>query len=221
MVAVLVARATTSRTMVIITPDGRRVSMYSTPAQFKYSNVARFGQIEREGMKPVTRRVGDGLATLSFTSSVYSMDRTQSIEHVAAALVKLARDGVRVRFNSASVEFQQAVWWNIKSLDVDVTQLSENNQASRITLSWELEEAVDVTVSISRVVPPPPPPPAARPIGGQLRQHRVVPGDTLWGIAARYLGNGGRWPEIYNLNRRVVGGNPNLIFPGQVFKVPA
>jgi LysM repeat protein len=207
--------------MVVITPDGGRVSMYSTPPRFNYSNVARWGQIDREGYKPVTRKVGDGLARLSFTSSVYSLDHTQSIEHIAARLVKLGRDGTRVRFNAASVEFQQAVWWNIKDLQVEVTQLSKNNQASRITLEWELEEAVDVTVSIARVVPPPPPPPAAQPIGGQVREHRVVPGDTLWGIAARYLGNGGRWPEIYNMNRAVVGGNPNLIFPGQIFKVPA
>ncbi|QNJ59588.1 LysM-like peptidoglycan binding protein [Arthrobacter phage King2] len=221
MVAVLVARSTSAHTMVVVKPDGGRVSMYSTPPKFKYSNVARFGQVEREGYKSITRKVGEGLATLSFTSSVYSLDHSQSIEHIAAQLTRLARDGVRVRFNSGSVEFQQAVWWYIKALDVDVTQLSRNNQASRISLDWELEEAVDVEINISKVVPPPPPPPAARPIGGNVREHRVVPGDTLWGIAARYLGNGARWPEIYNMNRAVVGGNPNLIFPGQVFKVPA
>lgn len=221
MVAVLIARAATSHTMSIVTPDGTRVSMYSTPPKFGYSNVARFGTIEREGYKPITRKVGDGLATLNFTSSIYSLDHTQSIEPIAAQIVKLGRDGTRVRFNSGSAEFQQAVWWNIKGLKVDVTQLSSDNQASRMTLEWELEEAVDVSVTISRVVPPPPPPPAARPIGGALRTHRVVRGDTLWHIAARYLGNGGRWPEIYNMNRAVVGGNPNLIFPGQIFKVPA
>ncbi|QJD53350.1 LysM-like peptidoglycan-binding protein [Arthrobacter phage StevieBAY] len=221
MVAVLVARATTSHTMSIVKPDGGRVSMYSTPPQFKYSNVARFGQIEREGYKTATRKVGDGLATLSFTSSIYSLDHTQSIEHVAAAIRKLGADGTRVRFNNGSVEFQQAIWWFIKGLDFEVTQLSRSNQASRISVEWQLEEAVDVEISISKVVPPPPPPPAARPIGGNVREHRVVPGDTLWGIAARYLGNGARWPEIYNMNRGVVGGNPNLIFPGQVFKVPA
>lgn len=221
MVAVLVARATTSHTMSVVTPNGRRVSMYSTPPKFEYSNVARFGTIDREGYKPVTRVVGEGLATLSFTSTVYSLDHTQSIEHVAAALTRLARVGERVRFNSASVEFQQAVWWHIKGLKVNVTQLSRTNQASRIELAWDLEEAVDVVTNVSRVVPKSPPPAPARPIGGAVRMHRVVPGDTLWGIALRYLKNGGRWPEIYRMNKAVVGGNPNLIFPGQVFKVPA
>jgi len=42
----------------------------------------------------------------------------------------------------------------------------------------------------------------------------VVPGDTLSGLASRHCGNGA-WTGIYNDNRSVVGGNPNLIYPGQ------
>jgi LysM repeat protein len=194
--------------------------MYSTPPKFKFSESHRFGTIDREGYKPITRAVGEGLAQLSFTSTVYSLDPTKSIEHIAARLVRLSKRGERVRFNSGSVEFQQAVWWNIKSLDVNVTQLSRDNQASRIELEWSLEEAVDVGTNIARVVPHAKPKAAARPIGRPLRTHRVVRGDTLWGIAARYLGNGARWPEIFNMNRGVIR-NPNLIFPGQIFKVPA
>ncbi|MBO9542123.1 LysM peptidoglycan-binding domain-containing protein [bacterium] len=53
------------------------------------------------------------------------------------------------------------------------------------------------------------------------KTHTVGEGDTLSAIARRYLGDGNRWPEIYELNKDVIGGNPNLIRPGQVLKLPS
>jgi DNA-binding SARP family transcriptional activator len=52
--------------------------------------------------------------------------------------------------------------------------------------------------------------------------YRVVPGDDLWAIADRYLGNGERWHELYAINagRPQPDGStltdPNLIYPGWV-----
>ena len=48
----------------------------------------------------------------------------------------------------------------------------------------------------------------------------VVPGDSLWRIAARYYGSGYRWELIYQANRDVIR-NPNLIYPGQKLVLPA
>ncbi|MDN4068224.1 LysM peptidoglycan-binding domain-containing protein [Paenibacillus vini] len=48
----------------------------------------------------------------------------------------------------------------------------------------------------------------------------VVPGDTLWKIAQRTLGNGDRWSEIYAANGVVIGKNPNRISPGQKLVIP-
>jgi LysM repeat protein len=42
----------------------------------------------------------------------------------------------------------------------------------------------------------------------------VRSGDTLADIAGKHAVRGG-WQGLYALNKRVVGGNPNLIFPGQ------
>ncbi|MDI2128966.1 peptidoglycan DD-metalloendopeptidase family protein, partial [Yinghuangia seranimata] len=44
--------------------------------------------------------------------------------------------------------------------------------------------------------------------------YTVVVGDTLFKIAKSH-GISGGWEKLYDLNRSVVGGNPNLIFPGQ------
>lgn len=48
------------------------------------------------------------------------------------------------------------------------------------------------------------------------RVHTVAKGDTLWGIAVKYLGNGTRYKEIKSLN----GLTSDTIFSGQKLKIP-
>lgn len=51
--------------------------------------------------------------------------------------------------------------------------------------------------------------------------YTVVKGDCLWNIAKKFYGNGSKYSIIYNANKSVIGGNPNLIYPGQVLTIPA
>jgi nucleoid-associated protein YgaU len=50
-------------------------------------------------------------------------------------------------------------------------------------------------------------------------RYRVVPGDTLAGIAAALAVRGG-WPALYAANRHVIGPDPDVIRPGAVLTVP-
>ncbi|MGH1540358.1 MAG: peptidoglycan-binding protein LysM [Arenicella sp.] len=47
----------------------------------------------------------------------------------------------------------------------------------------------------------------------------IEKGDTLWGIAAKFLGNGTKHTEIFEANREVIE-NPDLIFVGQKIRIP-
>jgi nucleoid-associated protein YgaU len=55
-----------------------------------------------------------------------------------------------------------------------------------------------------------------------IAEHTVVSGDSLSGIALKYYGSTARdkWMLIYEENKKIIGDNPNLIRPGQVFKIP-
>ncbi len=56
---------------------------------------------------------------------------------------------------------------------------------------------------------------------GLPQSYTVVSGDCLWNLAKRFYGDGSKYTVIYEANKNVIGGNPNLIYPGQVLTIPA
>ncbi|MEE9166711.1 MAG: multiheme c-type cytochrome [Candidatus Neomarinimicrobiota bacterium] len=49
--------------------------------------------------------------------------------------------------------------------------------------------------------------------------HRVEAGETLWHLAERYLDDGFRWKEIFDLNKGVIE-NPDMIHVGESLSIP-
>ncbi len=62
-------------------------------------------------------------------------------------------------------------------------------------------------------------PPREQTNAPKTNTYTVKKGDCLWNIAKKYLGNGARYTEIYDLNKSKMQ-NPNLIYPGQVLTLP-
>ena len=51
------------------------------------------------------------------------------------------------------------------------------------------------------------------------RSYTVQKGDSLSKIAKREYGDAQQWRKIYEANRDLIP-NPDLIYPGQVFRIP-
>jgi nucleoid-associated protein YgaU len=60
------------------------------------------------------------------------------------------------------------------------------------------------------------------PVAGEAQVDYVIvqPGNSLWRIARRLFGNGFKYVHIYDANQAQIR-NPDLIYPGQVFEIPA
>lgn len=55
----------------------------------------------------------------------------------------------------------------------------------------------------------------------KAKTYTVKPGDSLWKIAQKFYEDGSQYTKLYDANKKVVGNNPDLIYPGQVLKIPS
>jgi nucleoid-associated protein YgaU len=63
-------------------------------------------------------------------------------------------------------------------------------------------------------------PPATKKAVTLPRTYTVKKNDTLQKIAKAYYGSVNQWRKIYNANTKVIGKNPNLIYPGMKLVIP-
>jgi nucleoid-associated protein YgaU len=52
------------------------------------------------------------------------------------------------------------------------------------------------------------------------KTYTIKSGDNLSDIAQEQLGDANRWKEIYELNKDLIGDNPDLIHPGKTLTLP-
>lgn len=142
----------------------------------------------------------------------------------AVRAIQAARDAREpVRFLIAGTDLDVNVQMGVESFSYDerfgeigdiyfTIKLSEwKNYAAKKIVLPEPEAEPEATVEEVR---------AGEPEAPKSASYTVKSGDSLWAVAKRVYGNGARWKDIYNANKSVIGSNPNLIYPGQVFTIP-
>lgn len=210
--------------------EGRRLYIYAESSGKNLSFSARYAPkeidyggweqewvtVERPGGKPLLVRKQQPLFTLGFTLMMGEQDLQVSQVQQLQALQDMARTKERVLVAYSPTE---AGLWRVTSLSFTSQERNERtNEITRAVASLTLTEASDAA-------------PAVGPItggagrggggggGGGQRSHTVVSGDTLWGIALKFYGNGTEWPKIFDANRGEIQ-DPHWIFPGEVFVIP-
>lgn len=80
------------------------------------------------------------------------------------------------------------------------------------------------TTVIPKPAPKPEPvikkPVVVKPVSTNAITHKIKSGDRLWTLAKKFYGHGTKWTVIYNVNKDVIGSNPNRLPVGKTLRIP-
>ncbi|MFV0498410.1 MAG: LysM peptidoglycan-binding domain-containing protein [Candidatus Fimivivens sp.] len=103
----------------------------------------------------------------------------------------------------------------------DYTIIESADAGSDVTVKIKLKQYLDIVVKkvaitlVDGEYLAKAPDKVTRPAKTPPKTYTVVPGDSLWKICQKELGDGSRYPEVAKFNGI---SNPNLIYPGQVIR---
>lgn len=204
----------------LLLDDGVAYSLLFTSEGFAVAGVGwTFATIERQGRKPLVRRANRQAMTLTFTHTISEVLNPPagwgSATRVVKDLMGLADSGRKVRLLNVTAGIESRGWW-YPQLSVSVTARNGSQQIRTAELTWTLTEVIEDRAKIGR--PPPRPRPRPAPVkkkaAATQSSYTVVSGDSLWSIAARLLGNGERWREIFHLNQARYNIPPAVMYRG-------
>ncbi|ADQ06516.1 Peptidoglycan-binding lysin domain protein [Caldicellulosiruptor hydrothermalis 108] len=93
-------------------------------------------------------------------------------------------------------------YYSLKLIEArNLVVMAENELKTKVSASSKGK------TTTKRPTPPPP------------KIYTVKPGDSLWAIAKKTLGDGSKWKTIYELNKKVIGPDPNKIRPGMQLRI--
>ena len=160
---------------------------------------------------PITDNVKPDAKVLSITGEIVKADKTPA-KTIISSLEDFSKNGKYVKYvgrntmaNALIVDFQTGHTNKISGGCTFTMQIKE----VRIAKTAYVAQGNKVTGKVTQV----------KKNTTSQKYHTVKKGDTLWGIAKKYYGNGAQYTKIYNANKNIIK-NPNLIYVGQKFLIP-
>lgn len=104
--------------------------------------------------------------------------------------------------------------------DISVSA-EKSGEGGDIYYTLRLKEYRDIEIkTVNNNTPTSRPPAAKTEEKTTTTTYTVKKNDTLSGIAKKHYGNSNQWRKIYDVNKKVIGINPNKIYPGQKLVIP-
>lgn len=175
---------------------------------------------DRPGDAPLLLLKGRKLKTIGFSFLLADARQMHTSQRSSVELLQQladTRERILVRYSSS-----EAGLWRITDVSVASSMRHpDTNDITRAMCSLTLTRASDAAPTVGPLTGGAKPHPAPKPKAKKKapRRHKVVKGDTLWGIALHYYGKGTLWPRIYDANRKLIR-DPHWIYPGQIFVIP-
>ena len=202
--------------------------VFRTPKNLKWSGSVRYATHERHNTHALTEFTGIDPDRFSFDILLTAEMGVDPLKEVVK-IWDYERDGEALGLVIGGKAYGK-YRWNIKNHETKIEYTDKNGDMYAVEVSVELLEYLKgEDQNTSGAAPATAPAPAATDTGGGGESgggsggttYTVKKGDTLWTLAKKFYGSGADYTKIYEANKDTIGKNPNLIYPGQTFTIPA
>jgi len=215
---------------IMIQFDGKNLTIPINPENLKINQSANNTNIDIVGLGQATRKGEPGLETLtieSFFPGPNSYFYTGVLPKTCIDFIKKIwktenKDNNVAKIVTTGLPDNLNMYFVIESFSPDVRAGEEEDVYFELKIKRYVPYGAKIVkTELTGLASARAASPAVENVSQTQNTYTVQSGDCLWNIAKAATGNGANWPELYNLNKSVIGSNPNLIYPGQVLVLPA
>ncbi|MGC4378406.1 LysM peptidoglycan-binding domain-containing protein [Fictibacillus sp. Mic-4] len=192
---------------------------YTSPFGYEETEVAGLGEVTTIGYRGLKEFTISTFWPASYNPTYCGYSKFMSPASFVSKIESWRNKRIPIRLVVTGIK---GVNYKVTIRDFEV-QAERAGSPGDVYFSLTLKEYRDVTVKkidLSKKKPPKKKPRPSKPKPTPPKTYKVVKGDCLWKISKKFYGKGSLWRKIYNANKKVIGKNPNLIYPGQKLVIP-